>query len=114
MSSVERQILEFLGKSRRTKRTLNRQFLRVNVAHTLQKMRSSAKMTQRQLAERAGMSQPEVSRLECAGGARAPDLNTLVRFAQVCGYELKLVAARKGTGKREKPLTTQLQPPSLK
>ena len=114
MSSVEREILRFLSrKSRRGKRTVERQFLRVNVAHTLQMMRASARLTQRALAKNSKMTQPEISRLECAGGARAPDLNTLVRFAEACGFELSLVAARKGGSKRGKPLVTQLQPPEF-
>ena len=114
MSTVDRQVLNVVGsRTRRNQKNLKRQFLRVNVAHTLQRMRAEANLTQRELAERAGMSQPEVSRLESAGGARAPELMTLARFAEVCGYELKLVAELKGGGRREKPLTVQLFPPDL-
>jgi transcriptional regulator with XRE-family HTH domain len=114
MSDLKRELLALIkGSSKRNARIFKRQYLRVNVAHTLQRMRANASLTQRELAERAGMSQPEVSRLERAGGARAPELTTLVRFAEVCGYELKLVAERRVGRKREKPFSTQLVPPEL-
>ncbi len=87
------------------------QFLRVSIAHILKKMRSVADLTQAQLAERAQMSQPEVSRLERAGGWRSPGLATVQRYADVCGFDLELVALPRGSRKRSAAITTPLSPP---
>lgn len=89
------------------------QFLRVSVANTLKKMRVEAELTQEQVAERAKMSQPEVSRLERAGGWSAPGLNTVARYADVCGFDLRLVALPRRPRKRRTSITTPLSPPGL-
>jgi transcriptional regulator with XRE-family HTH domain len=82
--------------------------LRKDVASSLQRMRSTANLTQKQVATLAGMSQSEVSRLERAGGTLTPSISTVVRFASVCGYELKLVATRDALRSYETSLETPL------
>ena len=89
------------------------QFLRVSIAHTLKKMREVAELTQEELARRALMSQPEVSRLERAGGWRAPAFSTVARYADVCGFDLRLVALPRGPRKRRAAITTSLSPPGV-
>jgi transcriptional regulator with XRE-family HTH domain len=50
--------------------------------------RSRANLTQRELAERAGMSQPAIAKLE--QGAANPTLDTLARCAAAAGFDLRL------------------------
>jgi DNA-binding XRE family transcriptional regulator len=56
----------------------------------LLKARQSAGLTQAQLAERMGVSQPVVARIEGNIGSRkhAPSLATLRRYAEACGQRL--------------------------
>ena len=69
-----------------------------HIAEQIARARRSAKLTQRELAERAGVTQAMVSRLE--GGARLPRLETLLAIAGACGHalELRLVKPRGGRG----------------
>jgi hypothetical protein len=53
-------------------------------------MRSSAGLSQRALAERAGTSQPAIARYERA--ATTPSWETLERLAEACGRRLRLNA----------------------
>lgn len=54
-------------------------------------MRNDAGFTQTQLAERAGMSQAEISRLEAGLGRHGPSVEILNRLAKAC--DLRLVMA---------------------
>lgn len=56
----------------------------------LLKARQSAGLTQAQLAQRMGVSQPVVARIEGSIGSRkhAPSLATLRRYAEACGQRL--------------------------
>lgn len=53
--------------------------------------RRRASLTQTQLAERVGTSQPAIARYEKARAM--PDLVTLFRIVEACGFELRLVLA---------------------
>ncbi|KAE9533329.1 helix-turn-helix domain-containing protein [Ursidibacter arcticus] len=53
-------------------------------------MRSKAGLNISQVAERMGISQPAVSKLE--RNADKATLSSLIRYAQACGMELKLSA----------------------
>jgi transcriptional regulator with XRE-family HTH domain len=77
-----------------------RAFVRVAVSNFLQTLRVSAGLTQTQLAEIAGTTQSEVSRLERAAGPRAPELATLVRYVRACGYDLSFLATPRPPRKR--------------
>ena len=56
----------------------------------LLRARQRAGLTQSQLAERMGVSQPVVARIESSAGSRkhAPSLATLRRYAEACGQRL--------------------------
>ncbi|MGH7654085.1 MAG: helix-turn-helix domain-containing protein [Gemmatimonadaceae bacterium] len=54
----------------------------------IQQIRERAHFTQRELAERAGMSQPAIAKLE--QGAANPTLETLARCAAAAGFDLRL------------------------
>ncbi len=53
--------------------------------------RRRAGLTQAELADRAGTSQPAIARYERA--TALPDLDTLHRIAEACGFELRLELA---------------------
>ena len=90
-------ILPKVGKreaalSRRQRKARERRLAGEAVSQALQAIRKEAHLTQGRLADLAGLSQPEVSRLESVRVRRAPDLVTMMRWAQVCGFTLALVA----------------------
>ena len=55
-------------------------------------MRTSAGLSQQELAERMGTQKSNVSRLE--HGRTNPSWRMLTRYAHACGYELKLTASK--------------------
>jgi transcriptional regulator with XRE-family HTH domain len=57
----------------------------------IRRARQLAGLTQAQLAERAGTSQPAIARYE--KGRVLPDLGTLHRIVEACGFELRLELA---------------------
>jgi DNA-binding transcriptional regulator YiaG len=83
------------GMSRRQRVARERTLAGETVSQALQAIRKEAHLTQGKLADLAGMSQPEVSRLESRRVRRAPDLVTMMRLAEVCGFTLALIAKRK-------------------
>jgi len=56
---------------------------------TVRSLRSAARMTQAQLAEAAGTSQPTVAAYEA--GRKSPTLSTLVRLARAAGLEVSVI-----------------------
>ena len=56
----------------------------------LVQVRRSRGLTQRQLAEVSGVSQPNISAIE--NDRRSPSIETLNRLVVACGYELAAVA----------------------
>jgi transcriptional regulator with XRE-family HTH domain len=64
--------------------------------------RRKAKLTQAQLAERAGTTQPIVARLERGGGN--PTIATLERALHASGYRLELRAVPTGTANVDEDL----------
>lgn len=61
----------------------------------LRRARAQTGFTQRQLAERAGVSQPAIARIE--SGRTSPTVATLDRLLAACGQEVSL-ARRLGEG----------------
>ena len=57
---------------------------------TLLEARLAAGLTQAELAQRMGVSQPVLARIESSLGSRkhTPSLNTLKRYAEACGKRL--------------------------
>ena len=68
--------------------------LRFDVAQLVHDLRTSAGLTQRQLADRMGTTQSVISRLEQAG--RLPTLEMLRRIAVATGADLRLLARYAG------------------
>lgn len=64
--------------------------LRFELAQLVYDLRTSAGLTQRQLAERMGTTQSVISRLEQAG--RLPTLALLARLADATNVDLRLMA----------------------
>lgn len=69
--------------------------VRRKVARFVRELRAKSGLTQAELAERAGMAQPDISRLEAGQTSIGPSVDRLERMAQACGRELVL-----GTRKR--------------
>jgi len=67
----------------------------MNAAHLLRSARRTVGLTQRQLAERAGVPQATVGRIEA--GTITPRTDTLERLLRVAGQELA-VTVRPGAG----------------
>ena len=63
----------------------------MDVIRAMVDMRISQNLTQKELAERTGISQADISKLE--NGTRNPSLKMLKRLAAGMGMELKLVFA---------------------
>src|SRR5947209_15838821 len=72
----------------------------------LRQTRLDAGLTQQQLAERLGISQPEVARLE--GPASSPTVRTLERVLSATGHRLELSAVRQAVGVDEMQLVRNL------
>lgn len=74
--------------------------------HELLSARQHAGLTQAQVAERMGIAQASVARLESNAGSRkhAPSLATLRRYADAVGCDLHLTLT---------PKKTRLNPPDL-
>lgn len=68
---------------------LNEEFTLID---QLLSMRSSAGLTQEQVAERMQTSKSSISRLE--RGNANPSWSTLLKYAQACGFELRLKPQR--------------------
>ena len=64
----------------------------MQAARVVREMRSEAGLTQAELAARAGMSQPEISRLETGLGKQGPSVETIGRLAQACNRRLVMMA----------------------
>ena len=60
----------------------------VHAGQMVRRMREDAKLTQVELAGRASMSQPEISRIEAGIGTQGPSVETINRLAQACGMGL--------------------------
>ena len=60
----------------------------MHAAQMVRNMRIDSGLTQTELAERAGMTQPEISRLEAGLGKQGPGVETLNRLALACNLRL--------------------------
>jgi len=65
------------------------------VAEWVNGARRSAGLTQRQLAERSGVPQPTIARIE--SGKQMPRADTLDKLLKACGWELDMTL-RRGEG----------------
>ena len=60
----------------------------MDVAKEIRRVRLDLGLTQTQVAKRAGMSQPEVSRIEAGVGKQGTSVDTLNRLAMACSQRL--------------------------
>ena len=60
----------------------------MNIIRAIVDARNQQKLTQKELAERTGIAQTEISRIEC--GAHSPSLKILQRLANGMGMVLKV------------------------
>jgi transcriptional regulator with XRE-family HTH domain len=60
----------------------------IRLGTLLRQVRDASGMTQLELAERIGMTQPAVSRIESGFGPHGPEIDTVMRYVQGCDYEL--------------------------
>ena len=60
----------------------------LDVSRAIAEARISQNMTQQELAERTGLNQPDISKLE--NGTRNPSINLLKRLAEGMGMALKI------------------------
>lgn len=61
----------------------------MEVRNLVRRARRKAGLSQRELAERTGIAQPTIARIE--SGAASPRSTTLLRLLDACGYELELI-----------------------
>jgi predicted transcriptional regulator len=69
-----------------------REMLINEIAKMIIQLRQQAKLTQQQLAEKAGTTQPVVARLESGTDHRMPSLELLTRLATAANAKLKIIA----------------------
>lgn len=77
--------------------------LRFDLAQLVYDLRTSAGLTQRQLADRMGTTQSVISRLEQAG--RLPTLEMLGRIAAATGADVRLLARHAGGADADVPIS---------
>jgi DNA-binding XRE family transcriptional regulator len=70
----------------------------------LRAIRRSRNLTQKEVAERAGISQPALSRIELGGGV--PDLGTLRRLGHAMGVRFHVIVGDEGAEQEENLLLT--------
>lgn len=71
------------------------------------KARSSAGITQAQVAERIGTTQSAIARLESGRGKPSPSIATLQKYAQALGYRLEVRLVQGTTTRQTTGRTTR-------
>ncbi len=88
MKPLRRYVDEQIKKNPEFAKELEEADAEVRLAIELARVREQRGLTQRQLAARAGMKQPQIARLE--QGGYLPNLSTLLRLLQVLGARLEV------------------------
>ena len=70
----------------------------------LRAIRRSRNLTQKEVAERAGISQPALSRIELGGGV--PDIETLRRLGNAMGLRFHIIVGREEADHEENLLVS--------
>lgn len=89
-----------MRRSPRYRRAFLRTLHQIDLALLVREMRDSAKLTQQELAERAGTTQSVIARLEDAEYT-GHSIKMLGRIAAACGVSLRLHAEKKPALDRE-------------
>ena len=79
-------------------RRVDESYRNLRLGYQVQVLRENAKLTQVQLAEMIGTSQPSIARIE-SGTYNRVSLNTLLKISEVLGLELE-VSFRKVKGRK--------------
>jgi transcriptional regulator with XRE-family HTH domain len=85
-----------MKQSVRYRRAYERSLQQIDLAMLVREMREAARLSQQELAERAGTTQSVIARLEDAEYT-GHSLRTLERIAAACGVNLKLRAPKSQT-----------------
>lgn len=72
----------------------------IRLGTLLRRVREASGMTQVELAERVGMTQPAVSRIESGFGPHGPEIDTVMRFVQGCDFELVIGAKHRKAARK--------------
>jgi DNA-binding Xre family transcriptional regulator len=97
MKWIDHQVDTDAGLKRKVEEHLHEMM----IEQKLTTLRTQRGMTQAQLAERLGVSQPHIAKLE-AGRAKNIELHTLCRWATALGAELTVDVLPKGARKRKR------------
>ena len=62
----------------------------LQIARLVSDLRARAGLSQAELAERAGVSQPLIARLEKGDSRRTPTFDTIFRLLKVLGYSMSI------------------------
>lgn len=100
MKWIDHQVDTDTGLRRKVDEYLNEMMIEQKLAA----LRAQRGMTQAQLAERLGVSQPHIAKLE-AGRAKNIELHTLCRWATALGAKLTVDIAADGTRRRKRKRT---------
>ena len=65
--------------------------MHLNVARTIERLRLKSGLTQKELAEKAGVSQPMIARMEKGDPTRTPTLSTISTILGALGYKLDII-----------------------
>jgi predicted transcriptional regulator len=68
--------------------------MHLKVARLLEELRQKAGLTQAELADKAGVSQPMIARMERGDQDRIPTLSTINKVFGALGYEVDLVVKK--------------------
>jgi DNA-binding Xre family transcriptional regulator len=94
---IDRQVDSDADLKRKVEEHLNEMVIEQKLAA----LRTQRGMTQAQLAERLGVSQPHIAKLE-AGRAKNIELHTLCRWATALGAKLTIDVVPNGARKRKR------------
>lgn len=70
----------------------------VRMGDMLRQAREASGLTQEALAEKIGMKQSGISRLESGFGPHGPELDTVMRFVHGCNLELVMAVKSRAAG----------------
>ena len=62
----------------------------LQIAHLVSDLRARTGLSQAELAERTGVSQPMIARLEKGDNRRTPTFDTIFRLMKVLGYSMSI------------------------
>ena len=76
------------------------------IAQLIIDMRKAAKLTQQELADRTGIKQPQLARIETGG--QLPRLDTLASLAKEAGYTVEIHLIPQSQGEENTEILTRL------